>query len=173
MIIVNIKKEKVWLEMLLQQYIITNIKMFCWTRRNAWDIRWIEFKVNIYFSCFDDIHPKQWMWCIIYLNNYSKNFLIIQIVLILSLIRTAFLSCILNLKNTKHLKKDKWNFCMWEDKKKEIENIFTEKCFSCIQCGSIMTFCHRNLCMKTWHSLEFFLSEFVCYFVLKYILENI
>ena len=57
-----------------------------------------------------------------------------------SLIKTAFLSSILNLKNGKHFKKMKneglmpiarhpkrcWNFCVAEDEKKEIEPVFTK-----------------------------------------------
>ena len=39
-----------------------------------------------------------------------------------------------------------WNFCMSGDekkkKKKEIEPIFIESCFQCIQVESIQTFCH-------------------------------
>ena len=71
------------------------------------------------------------------------------------------MSNILNLKKEKKLKKKKkseelmpiawhperwWNFCMSGDekkkKKKEIEPIFIESCFQCIQFESIQTFCH-------------------------------
>ena len=41
-----------------------------------------------------------------YLNNYSEKAFVKQIVLIFSVIRTAFLSSILILKNAKHLKKN-------------------------------------------------------------------
>ena len=33
-----------------------------------------------------------------------------------------------------------WDFCMSEDEKKEIEPIFTEWCFKCIQFEGINTF---------------------------------
>ena len=40
------KKKKVWIETLLQQFILSNIKMFCWVR-NDWYIQLIGFKVKI------------------------------------------------------------------------------------------------------------------------------
>ena len=45
-ILVSIRRQKVWIEMLQQQYVITNINMFCWIT-NVWDIQWIGFKVKI------------------------------------------------------------------------------------------------------------------------------
>ena len=66
-----------------------------------------------------------------------KSFFVKQIVLILSLILTAFLSSILNSKNVQHLKKSneelipvawhskRWQtFCVSEDEKKEKDSIF-------------------------------------------------
>ena len=43
--IVNSKKEKVWIEMLLQQQVIMSVTMYCWII-HVWDIQWIEFKVK-------------------------------------------------------------------------------------------------------------------------------
>ena len=58
----NIKKQKAWIKMLLQQLVIMNIKKYCWII-NVWDIQRIKFKIkiigtyeinNISLSCFDD-----------------------------------------------------------------------------------------------------------------------
>ena len=60
MTFMNIKKQKAWIEMLLQQTIM-NTKMCCWII-NVWDTQLIEFKVKIIgtyeinkisLSCFD------------------------------------------------------------------------------------------------------------------------
>ena len=40
------KKAKVWNGMLLQQWVMINIKMYCWII-NVWDIQLIESKVRI------------------------------------------------------------------------------------------------------------------------------
>ena len=40
------KKAKVWKGMLLQYWVMINIKMYCWTI-NVWDIQLIESKVRI------------------------------------------------------------------------------------------------------------------------------
>ena len=40
------KKAKVWKGMLLQQWVMINIKMYCWII-NVWDIQLIESKVRI------------------------------------------------------------------------------------------------------------------------------
>ena len=66
-----------------------------------------------------------------YVNSIQKSFFFKHVVLIFSLVRTAFLSSILNLKNTKNLKKyiseelmpvawyhnRWWNLCVPEEKK--------------------------------------------------------
>ena len=66
MIVVSIKKERIWIKILLQQYVIINTKIICWII-NVWDIWWIESKVEIIeyepkiteisSSCFDDKMP--------------------------------------------------------------------------------------------------------------------
>ena len=74
------------------------------------------------------------------LITIMKSFFVKQIVLILSLIMTAFLSSILNSRNVQHLKKSneelipvawdpkRWQtFCVSEDEKKEKDSFFIEE----------------------------------------------
>ena len=62
------------------------------------------YEINkISLSCFDDKIYIQGNGCdeLVISKNIQKSLSVKQIILILSLIRTAFLSCILNLKNAK------------------------------------------------------------------------
>ena len=78
-----------------------------------------------------------------------------------------------------------WNFCMSEDKKKEIDPIFNEKCYHTNNWYSskffmnVLSLSHRKLCMKTWYNSKIFMDfdNFSCLVfgtvVPKYILKNI
>ena len=75
-------------------------------------------KISLFFFFFwwQNIYSKQWIWLISYwlsvfiikkaiiFTSISKSYFVNYIVLISSLIRTVFLSSILNLKIAKHLK---------------------------------------------------------------------
>ena len=69
MTILKIKKQKVWVVMLLQQYVITNIKIYFWIL-NVWDIQWIEFKVNT--TEYKLMQPTKFD-CLVLMTKYTSK----------------------------------------------------------------------------------------------------
>ena len=75
----------------------------CWIR--SWLLLKLIKKKNSDLNNYSE-KPFFQTYCVNF-SSSQKSFFVKQIVLIFSLIRTAFLLGILNLKNTKHLKYDK------------------------------------------------------------------
>ena len=79
----------------------------------------------------------------IFIKLILMNIMILMKMILILLFMSDFWLGLMNLKNAKHLKKKItkelmpiawhlkrwWNFCLLENEKKEIESVFTEKCF--------------------------------------------